>query len=328
MSKADELLKHSGGTLHASASVRPGPAGMASVATATGGRDTRKEGLDRSKTAWTIPLDRIERDPGQPREEFSAGEIERLAESLKAHGLLQPITVRWAEESGRYRIVSGERRYRAATLAGWDGIGCNVIERPLEPDELLTLQLVENLMREDLKPIEQARAFRSLLTVNGWSITKLAGQMGVSQSAVSQSLRLLDLPPSIQDRVESGDLAPVSAYHIAKIADPAGQAEIAERAISQGLTRDEVVEAVGEKMDANPKPQAKARVGGAKGKGASKAKAKPKLPTMKTIKTSAGFRVTVEHRKGFDPAGLATALEEAAAKVRAEMEPAEGQAAA
>src|SRR3954447_24334185 len=157
MARSDDLLRTAGDALRQSASVRPGPAGMASVAVATGlRRDPRRDGLTRSSTAFTIPLEKIERDPLQPREDFDPGQIERLAESLKRDGLLQPITVIWSEEASRYRIVTGERRYRAAKLAGWEGISCNVLDTPLGPDELLALQCVENLMREDLKPIEQA----------------------------------------------------------------------------------------------------------------------------------------------------------------------------
>jgi ParB family transcriptional regulator, chromosome partitioning protein len=195
--------------------------------------------------------------------------------------------------------VTGERRYRAARLAGWEGIGCNVLDKPLAPDELLALQCVENLMREDLKPIEQAKAFRTLLTVNGWSITRLAGNMGISQSAVSQSLRLLDLPASVQDRVESGDLPAVSAYHVAKIEDPQVQAEVAERIIGEGLTRDQTIEVV---------RQAKARKPAEKGRGV--AKAKPRKLTERAFRTEAGPKVTVEFKRGLDgPTALAAVLE-------------------
>jgi ParB family transcriptional regulator, chromosome partitioning protein len=309
MARSDELLRTAGDSLRQSASVRPGPAGMASVAAATGlRRDPRRDGLTRSSTAFTVPLEKIERDPLQPREDFDPAQIERLAESLKRDGLLQPITVLWSEEAGRYRIVTGERRFKAAQLAGWEAIGCNVLEHPLAPDELLALQCVENLMREDLKPIEQARAFRTLLTVNGWSITRLAGNMGISQSAVSQSLRLLDLPATVQASVESGDLPAVSAYHVAKIEDPAIQAEVAERIVAEGLSRDQTVEVV---------RQAKARKPAEKGRGG--AKAKPRKVTERVIRTEAGIRVTLESRKGLDGPAVLAALDEARAKVAAEL---------
>jgi ParB family chromosome partitioning protein len=311
MARSDDLLRRSGETLMASASVRPGPVGMASVASAVGGRDARKDGLDRSKASWKVPLEKIERDPGQPREEFSEGEIERLAESLKIHGLIQPITVIWNEESSMYRIVAGERRFRAARMAEWPGIDCVVIDRPLGPDEVLALQCVENLLRESLKPIEKAKAFRTLLTVNGWSVTRLAENMGISQSAVSQSLLMLELPEGVQARVDEGKLSAVSAYHLSKLDDPIVQAEVAERIITEGLSRDETVEVV-RQVKASKPPKV------SKGRGVGKVKAK--LPTARTLRTPAGFKVTVEHRKGFDPAGLIAALEEALAKARAEQE--------
>jgi ParB family chromosome partitioning protein len=318
MARADELLMRSGGTLLQSASVRPGPAGMASVAGATINRDNRREGLDRSKTGWTIPLDKIARDPNQPREEVGDGDVETLVESLKTHGLIQPITVMWHDEAEHYRIVAGERRYRAAILAGWTSISCNVLDKPLSSDELLALQCVENLQREDLRPIEKARAFRTLLTVNGWPVTRIAKELGVSHSAVSQSLRLLDLPASVQDQVEAGELSPVAGYHVAQIEDPETQAAVVERIVSGGLTRDETVEVVREAKARKP-----ARAGGAKGKPASKGKP-PKQPTERTVKLDGGAKVIVTSRKGFDEASLLAMLKEAVAKIEVKIELGQG----
>jgi ParB family chromosome partitioning protein len=318
MTRSDELLKKAGATLHQSASVRPGPVGMASVAGASVGRDSRKDGLDRSKTAWTIPIEKIARDPNQPREEVQEGEVETLAESLRTHGLIQPITVMWSEEAGLYRIVAGERRFKAATVAGWTSISCNILDKPLAPDELLALQCVENLLRQDLKPIEQAKAFRTLLTVNGWNIARLSRELGVSHSGISQSLRLLALPDEIQERVEAGELAPVSAYHVAKIEDPDVQAEVAGRVISEGLSRDETVEAVRQVIDKQPR-KAKGKV--AKGRGAAKSKAGTKVkPTRLWVaRTTSGPHVVVQSRKAFDLPTVLAALVEATAKVRADI---------
>jgi ParB family chromosome partitioning protein len=192
----------------------------------------------------------------------------------------------------------------------------------MTPGEILEDQLVENCIREDLKPIEQARAFRTLLTVNGWSITRLAGNMGISQSAVSQSLRLLDLPSTVQERVESGAISPVSAYHVAKIADPDKQIEVAARIVDQGLSRDETVEVVRQVVETEK--AGKPRAGASKGKG--RGGARPRKITEHVIRTSAGPRVTVEFKKGLDTPTILTALREATAKVEVEL--AEDQAAA
>ena len=141
-------------------------------------------GVSKVKNAALIPLDRIAVDPDQPRDEFEPEALARLAESLKARGQLQPIRVRWDEGSSAYVIVCGERRWRAAGMAGLSGLECIVMDAPVGTDELLALQLVENLMREDLKPIEQAKAFRSLMDQHGWSTHRVAGELGVSQNHV------------------------------------------------------------------------------------------------------------------------------------------------
>jgi len=312
MAKIDDLIRASGGSLHQSASVRPGPVGMAEVSGAAQVRDNRKEGLERSKAEFSIPLGKIEPDPGQPRDEMDGAEIERLAESFKSDGQINNITVYWSADSGRYRIVSGESRYRAACRAGWEAIRCTIIDRPT-PDEILALQCIENLMRSDLKPIQQARAFRRLLDIEGWNITKLARRMGVSQPSVSQSLRLLDLPDAIQERVTSGELAPISAYHVAKLDDPVAQAEVVEAIMAGDLTRDQTVEIVRDRMERVARSK-DAKSSGGKGRGG---KPKPRT-TSRLIKTRDGCRVTVERKKGLDGVALVEALREALGQAEAE----------
>jgi ParB family transcriptional regulator, chromosome partitioning protein len=321
MGKADELLKSMGGAILESASHRGAPAAMPTLGQGGLPGGERMAGVSRSKVALEIPLDKIDRDEDQPREEFEPEPLARLAESIRTKGLLQPISVRWAEDRKKYVIVAGERRWRAAGMAGMTSISCIVIDRPLGPGELLALQCIENLIREDLKPIEEAKAFRTLSTVNNWSGNQLAKELGISQSSVAQALALLDLPEPIQASVEAGELAPSTAYAITKLEDPAAQAEVAARVVSEGLSRAETAEVVRQVAERKAP-----RVSSGKGRGASKGK--PKLPTTRTIKTTGGFKVTIEHRKGFDAASLVTALEEATSKARAEIGPADEQAAA
>ena len=214
-------------------------------------------GVVRSKDAAEIPVDRIDRDPAQPREEFDEESLGRLAESLKARGQLQPIRVRWDEGRGVYLILCGERRWRAARLAGLPTLSCIVVERPDGPGELLALQLVENALREDLSAMEQARAYKALIDLNGWSARHLAAELAVNPGTVTRALALLELPSTIQDQVEQGALAPGTAYEVGKIEGPAAQVAVAARIVDQGLTRAEAAEVVKAVKARRPGPDAR-----------------------------------------------------------------------
>src|SRR3954454_11749304 len=125
------------------------------------------EGRRRLEAGSMIRLDRIVPDPAQPRKEFDAESLTRLADSMKTRGQLQPIRVRWDDAADRYIVVVGERRMRGATLAGMEAIACVVVAGTPSPEELLEDQLVENALREDLRPIEQALAYQSLMSAKG-----------------------------------------------------------------------------------------------------------------------------------------------------------------
>ena len=202
------------------------------------------QGVAKSKNAVEVPLDKIVPDPDQPREEFDPEALERLADSLKARGQLQPIRVRWDEARSKYVLICGERRWRAARIAEMTTMSCVVSEGPLDAGELLALQLVENCLREDLQPIEQARAFKALMDKNGWSGNQTAKALGIAQPTVVRALALLELPGLVQDQVEQGTLAPATAYEIGKVEDPETQQEIAARVVSEHLSRSEAIEAV------------------------------------------------------------------------------------
>jgi ParB family transcriptional regulator, chromosome partitioning protein len=320
MGKADELLKTMGGAILESASHRGAPAAMPTLGQGGPPGGDRMVGVSRSKAALEIPLEKIERDEAQPREEFEAEPLARLAESIRTKGLLQPISVRWVEDRKKYIIVAGERRWRGAAMAGMNSISCVVIDRPLGPGELLALQCIENLIREDLKPIEEAKAFRALSTVNNWSGNQLAKELGISQSSVAQALALLELPEQIQASIDAGNLAPSTAYAIAKLEDPAEQVEVAARVQAEGLSRDETAQVVRQVAESKAGGKTtRARV--SKGRGASKGK--PKLPSERTMKVDGGFKVTVSGRKGFDVLAWVEVLEDAARQARAKLEPAE-----
>jgi ParB family chromosome partitioning protein len=122
----------------------------------------------------------------------------------KPRGSLHPIHVRWSEETERWVIVSGERRWRAARHAGLATVDCFFHEQPLSNGQVLELQLIENLMREDLRPMEEARAFQSLMDLNNWNGKQIAEALQIPASKVSRSLALLDLPAEYQQQVDTG----------------------------------------------------------------------------------------------------------------------------
>ena len=164
MSKLDELRRTAGQNIKDSAGAdrveRP-------EANAAGGAPDRWRGVERSRDMAMIPVAKIDRDPDQPRQEFDEEELDRLAESLRIRGQLQPIRVRWDEGRGVYVVLAGERRWRAARMAGLDKLACVIHEGVLTDEEKLAMQLVENALRADLKPVEQARAYRRLMDAQG-----------------------------------------------------------------------------------------------------------------------------------------------------------------
>jgi ParB family chromosome partitioning protein len=241
MSKLDELMKHqenmdaSLGVGYATGNTPPGMSLDHAQRV-----PARLQGVAKSKNAIEVPVDKIQPDPDQPREEFEAEALERLAESLKAKGQLQPIRVRWDEGRGGYVIIMGERRWRAAVMARLPVMTCVVHEGALEPGEQLALQLVENALREDLRPVEQAKAYRKLMDMHNWSGNRLAKELAIDQAAVSRALALLDLPAAVQAKVDSGELATRTAYEIGKLDDAAEQLALAERAAAREISRDQV----------------------------------------------------------------------------------------
>ncbi len=199
-------------------------------------------GRTQLREACKIRLDRIVADANQPRKDFDDAALDELAESLKARGQLQPIRVRWDETADRYVVVVGERRWRAAQRAGLDSLVCVVAPGDATPEELLEDQLVENTLRQDLKPIEEAKAYRQLLESLGVSQRQLAERLHVSPQKITRALALLDLPTDVQESVEQGAIAPQTAYEISRIEDTAEQHELIEKARRGELKREAVRE--------------------------------------------------------------------------------------
>ena len=214
----------------------------------------RDQGVTRSKNAIEVPVDRIQPDPAQPREDFDEASLDRLAESMLARGQLQPIRVRWDESRGAYIVVAGERRWRAAVKAGLATLSCVVHDKALEPAELLALQLVENALREDLKPVEQAKAYQRLMMLNGWSANQLAKELSIPQPTVAQVLALLKLPDDVQARVDTGLLPARTAYEVSQLGNAEEQRAVADQVVAEGLTREQAVQVVRARKAGRPAP--------------------------------------------------------------------------
>ncbi len=181
----------------------------------------------------TLPLAQLQPNPRQPRERFDEEQLQELAHSLREVGMLQPIVVRPVGEQ-RFQIVAGERRFRAARLAGMDEVPAVV--RHTADEQLLTEALVENVHRADLDPIEEALAYQQLLDDFGLTHDALAAKLGKSRSAISNALRLLNLPPLVQDMVVMGALSAGHARAILGVDDPEAQARVAHRVVAEGLS--------------------------------------------------------------------------------------------
>lgn len=187
-----------------------------------------------------IPIASLHAHPNQPRTRFDEGPLEELANSIRANGILQPILVR-PRIAGGYEIVAGERRYRAALRAGL--VKVPVVIRELSDEDTLALALIENLIREDIGPMETARAFRRLMDDFGWTQEEMGQRVGKSRPAIANSLRLLELPEPIQLSLDKGDIT--EGHARALLGDRKSrldasfqkrQAEVFNQAISKGLT--------------------------------------------------------------------------------------------
>jgi ParB family chromosome partitioning protein len=180
-----------------------------------------------------LRLTEIEPNPRQPRGHFDEQALEELAHSLREVGLLQPIVVR-PMDGGRYEIIAGERRFRAARLAGLEEIPAVV--RATHDGDVLTEALVENIHRADLNPLEEAAAFQQLLDDFGVTHEQLAGKLGKSRPAISNALRLLSLPAAVQEHVANGALSSGHARALLALEDTKTQARVARRVIAEGLS--------------------------------------------------------------------------------------------
>lgn len=190
-----------------------------------------------------LAVDAIVPNPHQPRQAFDEQALAQLAESIQRDGLMQPIVVRAdPHHEGQYQLVAGERRWRAAQLAELPQLPALV--RDLSDQQIAEWALVENLQREDLDPIERARAFRHLVDQFGLTHDQVASRVGVNRVSVSNLLRILDLETDIQGAVRRGDLTLGHAKVLLAVENPKQQARLGQRAVSAGWTVRKLEEAV------------------------------------------------------------------------------------
>jgi ParB family chromosome partitioning protein len=202
-----------------------------------------------------LSVHEIDDNPYQPRREFSEPEIASLSESLKEHDMLQPILVR--KVSGRYQLISGERRLRAAIQAGWKTVPVRVREAD---DRLVAeLAIVENLQRKDLNPIEKALSFKRYLDEHGCTQDELAKRLKLDRSTIANLMRLLELPQSVLDGIRTGALSAGHARALLPLGDERAQVALAQRIQSEGMSVREIERIVQEQIaqeDGDEMPEA------------------------------------------------------------------------
>ena len=194
--------------------------------------DLMEESLDNGTKK--LPLAKIEPNPDQPRKAFDQVSLDELAESIRLHGVITPITVRKGEKDGYYQIIAGERRWRAARQAGLEDIPAMVLEA--EEDEVMELALIENLQRQDLNPVEEAQGYDALINRFGMTQEEAAERVGKSRPAVTNALRLLTLSEPVLEKLKNGELTAGHARAILQLKTEKKQLEAAQKIAALGLS--------------------------------------------------------------------------------------------
>ena len=242
MAKTQTTLERIESNLNESIGSRPVSSSRPRLSPVASAKDVGRRPL---RNFGSVRLDQVIPDPSQPRQEFPQETLDDLTKSIKKKQLA-PIRVRWSPDDDKWIIICGERRWKAAKAANLDTIQCCFVDGTLSDAEILEEQLVENLLREDLSPIEQARGFSALMDLHGWNGKQVAESLRIQASTVSRALALLDLPSDIQDSVDSGKLPARSAYEIGRVHDEELQRELARQS-ANGMTLKETQHAVQEK---------------------------------------------------------------------------------
>jgi len=188
-------------------------------------------GQDATQGPARLDIGLIDSNPFQPRQEFTTAEMQALADSLAAHGLLQPVVVRRAGD--RYQLIAGERRLRAAVQAGWTDVPVVVVEA--DDRQTAEMAIVENMQRKDLNPLEKAASFQRYLQKFGCTQEELAGRLGLDRSTVTNFIRLLELPEPVQDALRRGRITQGHARALLPLGEEREQVAFAQRIQDEGL---------------------------------------------------------------------------------------------
>lgn len=246
----------------------------------------------------TIHPEDIHPDPEQPRKEFDEKELIAFGEEIRTNGQLQPIGVRWDEQGARWLIIYGERRWRAIKAAGITEIKCRFFQDQLSESQIRSIQLTENIQRKDLKPIEEAKGYRGLMTLNQWKAKQVAEHLNISPNKVGRALKLLSLPEDVQADIDQGNIAPSVAYEITKEKQPAKREALIDQARKGELKQTTARRAT----NSSKAPPSKSR-----------------RSTNSTFQVEQGIRVVVSGRKFVGEQGVLDALLQAMEQQRARL---------
>ena len=228
-----------------------------------------------------VQVSRITPNPRQPRHHLEDGSLKELADSIREHGILQPLIVTFDPPSGQYTLVAGERRWRAARLAGLDEVP--VIQRQVTGQQQLELALIENIQRSDLLPLETAEAYRNLNEEFGLTHEEIAARVGKSRVAVTNTLRLLNLPESVRQALAEGKISEGHARALLALDSPSAQAAVLRVILDKDLTVRQTEELVRRMAGNRPEPM-------------PPKPADPEISALEErLRASLGTRVTLRH---------------------------------
>ena len=195
-------------------------------------QEAQSEAGSNAEQESLVAIDKVKPNPNQPRTHFNETELRELSESIKAHGVLQPLLVR--KQGDGFEIIAGERRYQAAKLAGLTEVPVTIKEA--DDQAVLEMALIENLQRSDLNPIEEAKGYKQLIKTSGMTQEALSKAVSKSRSTITNSLRLLDLPQQVQDLLYNGKLTAGHARAILAVPYEEARIKLAEKVVAEGLS--------------------------------------------------------------------------------------------
>jgi ParB family chromosome partitioning protein len=301
-SKADLLKRSIGGNVRESIGVRAGPPPAVPVGQPA-------DPGERIRGARALPLEALVADPKQPRKAFDEAETEAMAETMRRHGQLQPARV-FLRSDRLYQLICGERRLRAARLAGLQRLDCIILDREPTPSEILEEQLLENFCRADLAPMDEAEGLKAWLDNRpGTQQKDCAAHFGISQARVSKALARLDYPADLRDRLKAGEVGKSAALELAKIEDDAARENLTREVIAGKIDPEALQEKVRRTCGKPRRDQAATGFRVVPGGQVTDTK------TWNVLDA----RVTVRFARGADPEEFVTALEAALTEARGDV---------